>query len=102
MGLGKVGGTTDARAPNAEETTVLATDARAGIAEKAGVAVDSIEVLSVATQTVAGTNFFGKLKLQPSGKIVHARVHRGLPSDGSKIEVVAVRDATADEALEYF
>ncbi|KER31318.1 hypothetical protein T265_02376 [Opisthorchis viverrini] len=62
----------------------------------------SVEVVLVATQLVAGTNYFAKVKVN-NDHYVHTRVYEKLPCYGGTLELHAVQmDKTDTDPLDYF
>ena len=72
----------------------------------AGTEEATLEPLSYATQTVAGTNYFVKLKAtSKTGEIsyLHARIFQDLPHNNSALTVHSVQKRqSVSDPLEYF
>eukprot|EP00397_Hematodinium_sp_SG-2012_P058124 GEMP01073267.1.p2 GENE.GEMP01073267.1~~GEMP01073267.1.p2 ORF type:complete len:103 (+),score=27.03 GEMP01073267.1:44-352(+) len=99
-----VGAAGEPRAPSDDEKKVFE-NVKDQIIEKAvaqgHAQVTSIELLSVSSQVVSGTNYFGKVKLGDS--YVHARVYVPLPHTGKPAEVHSIQaNKTAEDVVSFF
>lgn len=77
----------------------VAANARAAIEAKAGRQFEQFEPLLVATQVVAGVNYFFKIQVS-ADSCIHARVFSGLDRSLSCHSVQL--DKSKDEELKYF
>ena len=64
---------------------------------------ESFEIISYATQVVAGTNFFVKIRVTEEGQCIHARIFRALPHAGSGVTIHTIHPGKSlQDPLEYF
>mmetsp|Transcript_120488 Transcript_120488/g.179962 ORF Transcript_120488/g.179962 Transcript_120488/m.179962 type:complete len:97 (-) Transcript_120488:8-298(-) len=82
-----------------EETQTILNGVKGSIEEKLGKTLDTLEAKTVATQVVAGTNFFIKAHIG-SGEYIHARIFRSL-SNTTELHSIQT-GKTADDELSYF
>ncbi|GAA43191.2 cystatin-A/B [Clonorchis sinensis] len=93
------GGISAARIPTADEKKKLEP---VSLYAHLGSKPTSAEVVLVATQVVAGTNYFAKVKLN-GDKYVHARIYEKLPCHGGTTELHSIqKDKTHADPLGYF
>jgi len=72
------------------------------IESKANRQFSTFDPVQVATQVVAGTNYFVKIEVG-SGEHIHARIFRSLPHAGQPPQVHSVQcGLTASDPLKYF
>nr|AGC74033.1 cysteine protease inhibitor [Spirometra erinaceieuropaei] len=96
------GGASSCRAPSEEEKRLLLPPLSAHLEGRLGKSPQDVEIIEVRTQTVAGTNYFLKVK-HSDGKVCHVRVFKALPCNGGDIEVVKVVEKSGlGDPLEYF
>nr|WNS56874.1 cystatin 2 [Opisthorchis viverrini] len=96
------GGVGAARLPTAEEKKKLEPILFQSLHTQLGFKPTSVEVVLVATQLVAGTNYFAKVKVN-NDHYVHTRVYEKLPCYGGTLELHAVQmDKTDTDPLDYF
>merc|ERR1711879_347022 len=101
-----VGGLGSVKERDADVDVVIA-KVRQEIVAKAkaeSVRVDEFTVISYATQVVAGTNYFVKIRLnKDDGGHVHVRVYEKLPCYGAEVSLDAmVPGKKHDDPLEHF
>eukprot|EP01117_Protostelium_nocturnum_P003331 TRINITY_DN142_c0_g1_i2.p1 TRINITY_DN142_c0_g1~~TRINITY_DN142_c0_g1_i2.p1 ORF type:complete len:133 (+),score=40.74 TRINITY_DN142_c0_g1_i2:84-482(+) len=85
--------------PADDEARQVAQANKAAVEAKTGKTYNTFEVESYATQVVAGTNFFLKVKVD-NGEYVHVRVYRDL-SQAHSVHSVQEGKSSSD-ALAYF
>ncbi|TGZ59252.1 hypothetical protein CRM22_009185 [Opisthorchis felineus] len=96
------GGVGAARIPTAEEKKKLEPLLLQSLYTHLGFKPTSVEVVLVATQIVAGTNYFAKVKVN-NDHYVHTRVYEKLPCYGGTLELHSVQmDKTDTDLLDYF
>ncbi|KAA0196976.1 Cystatin-B [Fasciolopsis buskii] len=96
------GGTTDTRTPDAGEKTKLEKVLREQLESHIGHTPQTVEVIEICTQVVAGTNYFAKVKIGDEDYI-HARVFEAMPCHGGGVKVHSVqKNKTAADSLKYF
>ncbi|PAA54583.1 hypothetical protein BOX15_Mlig006317g1 [Macrostomum lignano] len=79
------GGVSEPRKPTKEEVTLL-TAMQAEVKSRLGRSVDQFEPVLLASQVVAGTNYFAKVRIGDS-EFIHLRVFQPLPTEkGEKPE----------------
>ncbi|OCT93616.1 cystatin-A isoform X3 [Xenopus laevis] len=94
----KGGGLSEVREPTAEDQK-LADQVKEDVVNKIGRNVSTFEVVQVATQVVAGTNYFLKVKVA-CDEFIHIRIYEDLQG---KVELSDVKDGqTKDSPLVYF
>jgi len=92
------GGLTNARDVSDEEKQI-ANQVKSSIEQQAGQSFSTFNPVKVATQVVAGTNYFFKIDVG-GGHYVHARVYRDLSRNLSVHSVQTGK--SAGDPLEYF
>ena len=93
----RCGGLSVGHGPTAEDIAVLH-GVRAEINRQFGRSVSRLEALSVATQVVAGLNYFFKARVDD--EVAHLRIFRSLQGT---LQLVAVqRPKTLTDPLDYF
>jgi len=72
-------------------------------AKAESVRIDEFTVISYATQVVAGTNYFVKIRLnKDDGGHVHARIYEKLPCYGAEVTLDAIAHGKKhDDPIEY-
>jgi cystatin-A/B len=84
---GVVGGFAEAKAPDDDVKQLFSSDeVKAAVNEKLGSAAAEWEVVSVATQVVAGVNYRCKIKVGDAA-FVHVKAFRPLPHTGEPFKV---------------
>ncbi|KJE90102.1 hypothetical protein CAOG_01453 [Capsaspora owczarzaki ATCC 30864] len=97
---GMPGGTSNARDADAETQSIL-DQVKSQAEEKAGKSFSQFVAKQVATQVVAGTNFFVKADIG-NGEQVHVRIFRSLPP-AQALSVHSIQTGkTASDPLVHF
>ncbi|KAG5454881.1 Cystatin-B [Clonorchis sinensis] len=96
------GGISAARIPTADEKKKLEPVLLQSLYAHLGSKPTSAEVVLVATQVVAGTNYFAKVKVN-NDHYIHTRVYEQLPCYGGALELHSVQmNKTDTDPLDYF
>ncbi|VDL98602.1 unnamed protein product [Schistocephalus solidus] len=96
------GGASICRAPSEDEKQLLLPPLCAHLEGHLGRSPQTVEIVEVRTQVVAGTNYFLKVT-HSDGKVCHVRVFKALPCNGGNIEIVKVVEKSGlGDPLEYF
>lgn len=94
------GGASAVQAPTPEVQGICDT-VKSEILQKVGSeSTPEFRLVGFRTQVVAGTNYF--VNIDVGGANLHARIFQALPHTGAGPEVVAVKQKTAADELEYF
>jgi len=99
--MSRVGGITQSR-PMDSEVREICESIKNEIETSIGKNLTTFEPIEYATQVVAGTNFFVKIKVG-DGDYIHARIFRSLPHAGTTISLHSIQSGkTLQDPIAHF
>ncbi|XP_062844900.1 cystatin-B-like [Trichomycterus rosablanca] len=85
-----------------KEVQRICDEVKVHVEEKTGKKFEEFKATSFSAQTVAGTNYFIKVKVG-GDDYLHVKVFRSLPSDGYKLNMQGVQSPkTHKDPIDYF
>ncbi|CAH8608602.1 unnamed protein product [Heterobilharzia americana] len=96
------GGVGSAREPSLEEKEKLGKLLGGNLESHLGRKPAKFEIVQIASQVVAGTNYFVKVKIDEN-EYIHAKIFEPLPCHGTELTLHSVlKDKKETDALQYF
>ncbi|XP_057306457.1 cystatin-A-like [Hydractinia symbiolongicarpus] len=88
--------------PATPEVQNIVDNVKSDVQSKTNQVLDEFTAVSYATQLVAGTNFFIKVRIG-LGRFIHIRVYRTLPHAGETLEFSSMQEnKNEDDEITYF